>query len=175
MDLLRWMESHGVLYAKSFLEAFYQTKNDNSGDGSLTECELAMPKQIKNAIPGWSGARMAIFLLITTFLPATAEAKITAQRCSFETLKDVYFTFYSDGAPTRVGTSIGIGNRATTIVDKLSGAVVIIEVNTDNIPVTLTTISPDMNAIHSRHLLAWDGSTIAPSQGRGNCMPVPVE
>jgi hypothetical protein len=118
---------------------------------------------------------MTIFLLVATFLPLAADAKITAQQCSFENLKELYFTFYSDGTPTRVGTSVGIGNRATAIVDGISGAVVVIEVNTDKIPITLTTISPDMSAVHSRQLLSTDGSIGAPSQGRGKCVPVPIE
>ena len=52
-----------------------------------------------------------------------------------------------------------------TIVDKLSGALV----NTDGIPNSLTTISPDLTAVYSSQILRFDGSVLAPSQDRGKC------
>ena len=61
--------------------------------------------------------RMMIFLLIAALMTESAEAKINALRCSFEGFI-VYFTFYDDGTPTRVGVSVGIGDRARTVNDE---------------------------------------------------------
>jgi hypothetical protein len=107
-------------------------------------------------------------------LVSPALGKITVLKCSFATIKDLYYTMYSDGAPTRVGTGIGIGNKSVVVRDNMSDALVIIENNTTGIPITITTVSPDLTAVHSRHLIDLGGKLSAPSQGKGTCKYVPV-
>ena len=118
--------------------------------------------------------RLTIFLLLAVLLPTSAQATITVLRCSFENMNEIYFTFYSDGTPTRVGRSTGIGSRANTITDNRTGAFVVIELNMEDIPISMTTISPDLSAVHSRQSIYLDGSVQAPSQGRGKCEWVPI-
>ena len=113
-------------------------------------------------------------LVVAVLLPTSAQATITVLRCSFENDFEVYFTFYSDGTPTRVGRSSGIGDRADTKIDKRTGAFVVIELNLEDIPITMTTISPDLSAVHSRQNIDLDGSVFAPSQQRGKCEWVPI-
>jgi hypothetical protein len=105
---------------------------------------------------------------------ATAvQAKIEVTRCSFDSLT-IFITRYDDGTPPRAGKAPGVGNRAHIIPDARTGAVVVVEVNTDNIPDTFTTIQPDLFAVHSRHLLDLSGSLVAPTQQSGWCERVPL-
>ena len=110
----------------------------------------------------------------TVPLAPSEAATIAVLRCTFENAFEVYFTFYNDGTPTRVGRSTGIGDRAETIKDKRTGAIVVIELNVEDIPITMTTITPDLSAVHSRQIVQLDGSVLAPSQQRGKCERVPI-
>jgi hypothetical protein len=118
--------------------------------------------------------RIIFAFIFTMSFYSVSLAKITAAHCSFTTLGSLYFTFYDDGTPTRVGTSVGIGDRAWHTVDKLSGSIVVIEMNTDNFPITMTTITPDMNAIHSRQIITTSGKIFSPTQGLGTCKWMPL-
>ena len=107
-------------------------------------------------------------VLLTLLCASTAQAEITVLRCAFGDFK-LFITRYDDGTPARIGTAPGIGDRAQAILDRRTGTWVFVEVNTDAIPVTLTTIQPDMRAIHSRHTIGPLGEVGAPSQQVGKC------
>jgi hypothetical protein len=108
---------------------------------------------------------------VVTLLPFPAFAKITALRREFNNL-NFFITIYDDGSPARLGTSIGIGDRARAYSDTRTGALVVVEVNTDGIPTTITTIQPDRKAFHSRHLIGPFGEVMAPEQRIGQCNQV---
>jgi len=99
-------------------------------------------------------------------------AEIHALKCIFDN-QPIYFTRYSDGTPARVGTSVGVGDKAIAIIDR-SGALVFIETNLDGTPITFTTIEPSLKAVHSRHLLQLNGTVLAPSHQTGRCEPVAI-
>jgi hypothetical protein len=103
------------------------------------------------------------------FASTVVSAEISVLRCQFDGSFSVFITTYSDGTPARIGTGPGIGDRAHAIHDRRTGARVFVEVNTDDIPTTLTTVQPDLKAIHSRHLIGPYGEVAVPSQQRGKC------
>ena len=109
---------------------------------------------------------------IGILMPSTCLADIHVLRCKFGDLQ-VYFTRYTDGTPSRIGTAIGVGDKALTFQDRF-GALIFIETNTDGTPVTFTTIETNLNAVHSRHLLRHDGRVLEPSQRSGRCEPVAI-
>jgi hypothetical protein len=117
-----------------------------------------------------------IYLAGLTYLclPSNASAEIKALRCEFDDFK-FFITIYSDGSPARLGTSVGIGDRARAFPDTRTGALVVVEVNTDGIPTTFTTIQPDLAAIHSRHLIGPFGEVAAPWQRSGRCSWTPLQ
>jgi hypothetical protein len=109
---------------------------------------------------------------IGIFMPSTCLADIHVLQCKFGAMQ-VYFTRYTDGTPSRIGTAIGVGNKALTFRDRF-GALIFIETNTAGTPDTFTTIEPSLKAVHSRHLLTPDGRVLVPSQTLGRCEPVAI-
>lgn len=121
-----------------------------------------------------TGMRAVLIGLLGMVLAASAaEAEIVVLQCKFESL-NFFVTRYSDGSPARIGTTPGLGDRAQAISDHRTGAWVFVEVNTDGIPITLTTVAPDFAAVHSRHTIGPFGEVLAPSQERGKCERVPI-
>jgi hypothetical protein len=99
-----------------------------------------------------------------------ANALITVMRCEIRGIeKPMFITEYSDGSPARVGTAAGTGNRADVFRDPRSQAFVVVELNTDFLPDTLTTVQADGRAVHSRHAINVEGKIVAPSQAWGMC------
>ena len=70
---------------------------------------------------------------------------------------------------------MGVGNKAIAFLHTKTGAVVVIELNTDGVPVTMTSILKDLQAIHSRQLIDILGKLVAPSQTPGMCVRVDLE
>ncbi len=99
---------------------------------------------------------------------------LAALKCNFPGFDEpTYFTQYTDGTPARIGTGIGVGDKALTFQDRF-GAIVFIETNMDGTPISLTTIEPTLRAIHSSHSITFDGRVPAPSQVSGRCEPVVI-
>ena len=115
-------------------------------------------------------ARLSTIILASLFVSTNCLAEILAFKCAFGG-QQIYFTRYSDGTSARVGTQVGVGDKAVVSEHK-SGALIFLETNMDGIPVTLTTIEPTMKAVHSRQLLLPDGRVLAPSQQTGSCEKV---
>jgi len=84
----------------------------------------------------------------------------------------IHVTIYDDGTPTRVGPNWGVGSKAIAYPDPKSGAWVIVELNTDGLTDTPTSIMPDGRTVHSRHLIDVFGQVLAPSQREMNCRRV---
>jgi len=115
----------------------------------------------------------AIVLAMIAASPFSASAEIKALRCRFDGL-EFFITMYDDGSPTRLGTSVGVGDRARVYPDRRTGALVIVEENADSTPITMTTIQPDHAAVHSRHVIGLAGDVVAPQQLQGRCSPSPL-
>ena len=113
----------------------------------------------------------ALTVLLATSLAARGE--IVVLRCQFADV-GLFITIYDDGAPARIGTGPGVGSRATVMRDPRNGAWIVVEMNLDNLPITLTTIQPEMQAVHSRHVIELDGTVRVPSQMRGTCKRTPL-
>ncbi len=113
-----------------------------------------------------------LLIAIGTCSSTNCLADIHVLRCMFEN-QWIFFTRYTDGTPARVGTGIGVGDKALTFRDR-SGALIFIETNMDGTPITFTTIEPSLKAFHSRHLLQIDGKVLAPSHWSGQCEPVAI-
>ena len=113
--------------------------------------------------------------ILFSLLPLPALAEITVLKCDFSNMQgsSTFFTIYDDGRPAQVGIGPGVGNRSTVISDKLTRAMVIIELNPDGVPGSFTTISPNMDAVHSRAWVDPDGRVLALSQGTGRCQQIP--
>jgi hypothetical protein len=111
----------------------------------------------------------ALAALLTTSVVARAE--IVVLECDFATL-NMFITIYDDGTPARIGTKPGVGNRASVNRDPRNGAWIAVEVNIDNVPITFTTVQPNMQALHSRHVLGLRGEVVAPSHTGGKCKRV---
>jgi hypothetical protein len=101
---------------------------------------------------------------------ANCLAEIHVFRCLFDN-QLIYFTRYTDGTPARVGTGIGVGDKAIAFEDR-SGALVFIETNIDGTPITFTSIEPSLKAVNSRHILQSNGTVLAPSHRSGGCEPL---
>lgn len=98
--------------------------------------------------------------------PAIAQVEIF--KCVFPEFSFV-ITDYDDSTPSRIGIDVGVGDRAQSYFDKVTGAWIFVEfIDNGALPSTLTTILKDGTAWHSRHTIAIDG-TIAASQLSGNC------
>ena len=108
-------------------------------------------------------------LLLLSLVPVAAAADIAVLRCDFPNLNALFFTMYSDSTPARIGSGPGVGDRGLVFRDRRTKAMVIIEENGDGIPITFTTIGPDLGAVHSRALIGLDGTVVAPSQEIGRC------
>jgi len=78
-------------------------------------------------------------------------------------------TIYDDGTPSRVGVEVGVGSRASTYFDPPTGATMVVEFNGGNVPITLTTINRDGQAVHSRHLVIIPKGWFSPTQTIGQC------
>ena len=102
-------------------------------------------------------------------LPAPALADITVLKCDFSNTKGLYFTIYDDGTPARIGVGPGVGDKGLVFRDPRNRTIVIVEQNLDGVPGTFTTITANMDAVHSRAWINLDGSISAPSQGVGQC------
>src|SRR5215208_3988546 len=85
-------------------------------------------------------------LVLAVGAPLQAHAEIVVLQCGFAEIRGegIFVTKYDDGTPSRVGVAPGVGGRAYISVDPRNGAWVVVEVNLDNIPVTFTTIQPDL-------------------------------
>src|SRR3954454_11546937 len=94
--------------------------------------------------------RIAQAAILLGFLPFPASAEIIVFKCEFPGVPGWHFTIYDDGTPARVGTGPGVGDQGSVVRDKRTGAMVIIEKNGDDFPITFTTISPSGDAVHSR-------------------------
>jgi hypothetical protein len=101
-----------------------------------------------------------------------AQSKILALQCSFSNLGQTFITIYDDGTPARIGVKTGVGNKAKVMIDELSKSIALIEMNVDGFPITLTTINPKMEAVHSRQIIDRVGEIAAPSQGTGKCQKI---
>jgi hypothetical protein len=65
----------------------------------------------------------SIAALTVVSLPSIALAEISALSCEFDDFK-FFITIYSDGTPARLGTGVGIGDRARIFPDRRTGALV---------------------------------------------------
>ncbi len=102
-------------------------------------------------------------------LSGNCKAEIIILKCEIAGVSGpIYFTRYSDGSPSRIGVKPGLGDKGLFFLDR-TGAQIFVETNTDGAPITLTTIQPDMRAIHARQVLNSDGTVLSPSQETGRC------
>lgn len=109
---------------------------------------------------------LAMLLLLCS---SPAAATIMMYSCTIEGMRGpLIITIYDDGTPARIGTALGIGDKADVYFDRLSGAVVVVEKNGGGLPITLTTINRDGRVVHSRQVINNDG-WFAPSQSTGAC------
>ncbi|NQV80918.1 MAG: hypothetical protein HQ495_10220 [Alphaproteobacteria bacterium] len=118
---------------------------------------------------------LALAVGLTMLFTGPANAKIFGFLCDEENVlfrDQLYITVYDDGTPARIGTQWGIGNKALVYADPLNDAWVVVELNTDGLPDTLTTIMPDGRAIHSRHTIDVFGLVLVPSQTEISCRRV---
>jgi hypothetical protein len=114
--------------------------------------------------------RFVAALALCTAIPIKAHAEIVVLRCGFaEMERPIFITKSDDETPSRVGIAPGVGDRAYVSIDPRSGAWTAVEINPNNLPITFTTIQPDLEAVHSRHVLWPDGTVPSPSQQRGRC------
>jgi len=114
--------------------------------------------------------RFLATLVLCTAVPIRAHAETVVLRCGFaEMERPIFITKSDEEMPSRIGMAPGIGDRAYIGIDPRNGAWTAVEVNADNLPITFTTIQPDLQAIHSRHVLWPDGTVVSPSQQRGRC------
>ena len=101
-----------------------------------------------------------------------SRADIFVQKCVFPDVS-FFLTRYSDGTPARIGRISGVGSKALYFKDRY--AEVFIEIDLAGIPITFTTIFPDLTAIHSRHSIVPLGDKVVPpSQSKGKCTNVPI-
>jgi hypothetical protein len=110
-----------------------------------------------------ASSALAAIILGTLVASSACLADIIILKCDFRGFggRPIYFTRYSDGSPSRIGISPGIGDRALFFSDR-SGAQIFVEINIDGSPITFTTIQPNMRAIHARQVLTLDGTVLSP-------------
>jgi len=130
---------------------------------------MPRPKRKERKLGAGVPRKLAILLGL---LPSPALADSTVLKCDFSNMQGLYFTLYDDGTSARIGNGPEVGDRGFVVRDTRSGAEVIIEENLDGVPHTFTTISPDMDAVHSRALIGPDGRVLSPSQGVGRCSQI---
>ena len=112
--------------------------------------------------------RIPALAAVLTLMSNMAEAKITILHCKARGL-ELFITVYDDGTPARIGRGPGVGDKALVISDVRTGALVIVEQNMDQIPISFTTLQPDMTGWHARQTIDLDGQIIAPSQAPITC------
>ena len=107
--------------------------------------------------------------LIFVYMGISANAQsLTVYKCEFEDLQ-FYITIAGDNSTARVGTGINIGSISTAYFDRMTGVWIILEyIANGSLPSTMTSVSPNGRAVHSRHTVWLDG-TIQPSQRLGWC------
>src|SRR3954453_11384698 len=108
--------------------------------------------------------------LLLAFAAHPAQAQTAVFQCNFGSF-EFFITVYDGGATARIGERPGVGDRAWATRDPRNGAWSFIEVNGDDFPISMTTIQPDFLAVHSRHVLEFDGKILSPSQAQGRCTP----
>jgi len=121
---------------------------------------------------GRGGLHLALgFCAICTAGARQAVAAISVLACQFTGVgrDPMYVTIYDDGSPARIGGGVGVGSRALIYFDGLTGATVVVELNLDGIPITLTTVNRGGDAVHSRHVLSVPEGVRVPSQTLGQC------
>ena len=113
--------------------------------------------------------RRLLCIAVAGLAPGLAQAEVL--RCGFPDLFSwtFFITSYEDGRSARLGVAPDAGDRATVTSDRRTGARVVVEVNVDGVPITMTTIQPDLSAVYSRHVLGLAGEVSVPSQQRGRC------
>ena len=110
---------------------------------------------------------LTAYVLLAAASPAGAE--IIAFECNLPSITGrIFFTWYSDGTPARVGNAPGIGDKALAFQDRF-GAWIFVELNMDGSPISLSTIQRNMEVVHSRHVLQIDGNIVLPTQSKGTC------
>jgi hypothetical protein len=122
----------------------------------------------------WRRSIELVFFVAFIVLASTnfSRAAIVAFECKIPGFSGpIFFTWYSDGSPARVGTATGVGDKALAFQDRF-GAWIFVEVNMDGSPISLSTIQTNLEVIHSRHILQSNGAVLAPSQSKGHCQRV---
>jgi hypothetical protein len=116
---------------------------------------------------------IGIAATVIVAFPFPVLAEIIVLKCDFADMP-IYFTIYDDGTPVRVGVGPGVGGRAQLFRNPRNRTIVIVEQNLDGIPVTFTTITGSLEAVHSRALIDITGEIVSPSQSAGQCKNMPV-
>jgi hypothetical protein len=107
--------------------------------------------------------------LLTSTLSTVSAADVLVFDCRFPDAFSFYLTVYDDGSPARIGVEQGVGDKAETYFDKVTGAWIAVEfIDDGKLPATLTTVLSDGTVLHSRHSLSADGQLLA-SQQQGIC------
>lgn len=107
--------------------------------------------------------RLKTLVTLLALFGAPLSADAEELRCSFGNIPDLYIRL-GDGGSVRIGIAPGIGNKGS--LSETEAGMVVVEHDRDGLPITFTTILPDLTAVHSRHVV--DGG-ILPSQGSGHC------
>jgi hypothetical protein len=95
-------------------------------------------------------------------------AQVRVFDCQFPQFSFVV-TDFDDDTPSRIGVEVGVGDKAKSYFDEVTGAWIYVEfIANGTLPSTLTTILNDGTAWHSRHTISADGSILA-SQMSGKC------
>lgn len=116
--------------------------------------------------------RMCFFALACLFLLSShdaAMAEINVYDCEFKGMGSLVITSYENDKSARIGIEQGIGDKAQSYFDTITGAWIFVEFYSGgSLPNTLTTILSNGNAWHSRHIVLSSDAVTA-SQFHGMC------
>ena len=106
---------------------------------------------------------------LASFDGRAAEQPAKIFKCVFDSNFEFFIAANPDATSGKIGERVGYGNPVSGGFDVLTGAYVFVEyADGGKLPITLTTIDRNGDAVHSRHSITSPGEILA-SQMKGKC------